>query len=107
MAARVAILLLLLSSPMALAQRDAPTASAAEMDQVQIDVFQRRMVADPTMMETIRSLQDDPAFQEILEDPEIAAALEAGNTTALMANPKVSALISHPKVRSLTEQLDR
>jgi len=103
------LVLLLLACPVVAprAQPVDPTPRAADMDKVQIGVMQRRMVADPAMMEKIRALQNDPAFLEVLEDPEIAAALEAGDTTALMANPKVSALIEHPTVRELTNSLDQ
>lgn len=97
----------MIAAPAALtrAQSERSSPPAAEMDKVHVDVFQRRMVADPTMMEKIRALQDDPVFEDVLADPEIADAISAGDTTALMANPKVSALVDHPTVRELTNRL--
>lgn len=88
------------------AQSIGSTPRAADMDKVHIDGFQRRMVADPALIEKIRALQNDPAIQDVLGDPEIAAALECGDTTASMANPKVGALIEHPTVCEITNKLD-
>lgn len=71
----------------------------------QVEALQDRMQSQPEMMDAIRALQSDPAFQDVLNDPEIAAALQSGNTAALLANPKINDLANHPTVRDLTNKL--
>jgi hypothetical protein len=71
----------------------------------QVEDLQDRIAAQPEMMEAIRGLQSDPAFQDLLNDPEITGALESGDVITLLTNPKIGNLLNHPVVRDLTKKL--
>ena len=71
----------------------------------QVEALQEHMEAQPEVMDTIRRLQSDPQFQDILNDPEIVKALESGDNAALLANPKINNLMNHPAVQDITKKL--
>jgi hypothetical protein len=70
-----------------------------------VGALQERMEARLDVMDAVRQLQSDPAFQDILGDPEIRKALESGDMAALLANPKINDLTSHPAVQDITRKL--
>ena len=77
----------------------------AEIQEKQVEALQDQIESQPDTMEAIRSLQSDPAFQDILNDPEITRALESGDMAALLANPKIGALVNHPIVQDVSKKL--
>ncbi len=70
-----------------------------------VGALQERMEARPDVMDALRQLRSDAAFQDVLDDPEIRKALESGDTAALLANPKINNLTSHPAVQDITRKL--
>ncbi len=69
--------------------------------------MQKKLMADPEIMNVILSLADDPQIQQVLADPAILQAVSAGNMDALVANPKFLKLMSHPKVLEITQKATR
>jgi hypothetical protein len=59
---------------------------------------------NPSAMNKIISLQNDPLMQQILGDANTMRAVHAGDLGALMNDPKVRALMNHPSVRELSGQ---
>lgn len=72
------------------------------MDPGQVRDIQHGMALDPNIFGKIRSLQDDPQVQAVLNDPEVVQAMRSGNYAALLANPGFMALLNHPEIRSIT-----
>jgi hypothetical protein len=67
--------------------------------------LEERMQADDEVMNKIRSLKDDPAFQSILEDPELLNAVNTGDVATLMANPKFLQLLQNPSVQDIQKKM--
>jgi len=80
-------------------------ATPPQKEETRVEALQERMEAQPEVMDTIRRLQSDPQFQDVLDDPEIVKALGSGDIAALLANPKVNNLINHPAVQDITKKL--
>jgi hypothetical protein len=66
-----------------------------------------KMLGDSDIMETIRVLQNDPDFQQILQDPEIMKAVQTGDFDALMNNPKFMKLLNKQAVQDINKKLAR
>jgi len=69
--------------------------------------LEERMQADDEVMNKIRSLKDDPAFQKVLEDPELMNAVNTGDVAALMANPKFLQLLQNPAVQDIQKKMSK
>jgi hypothetical protein len=82
-------------------------APASSPPEAGVRSLQERMESDPQIMETIRSLKDDPSFRQVLEDPEILKAMENGDMAALMASPKFMRLLDNSKVLDIKSKLDK
>lgn len=72
----------------------------------EVKSLQDRMMSDTEIMDMIRTLQNDPEFQKILEDPEVMKAVQAGDVTSLMANPKFMKLIENPTVKEIKKKVE-
>jgi hypothetical protein len=86
LAAAVGLGVMLLPLTGAAQSYDAPPDAANATQAEQVEALQERVQAQPETMEAIRKLQDDPAFQDVINDPDIAAALRSGDMAALLAN---------------------
>ncbi len=73
----------------------------------QLKSIQQKMTGDADIMSMVRSLQDDPDFQEILKDPEVIKAVQAGDIAALMANPKFMNLLNKQSVQQIKNKLSQ
>jgi hypothetical protein len=71
------------------------------------DDLQQALSQNPTAMNKIISLQNDPLMQQILSDESTMRAVQAGDLGALLNDPKVRALMNHPTVRELSDQYGR
>ena len=69
-----------------------------------IQQLQAQLSQDPSAMQQIMSLQNDPQIQAILNDPSIAKAIQDGDFMSLIGNPKVQALESNPHLQQLLQQ---
>jgi len=67
--------------------------------------LQNLMMGNPSIMNTILSLQDDPDFQAILQDSDIMAAIMSGNLNALMTNTTFMELLEHQQVKGIIEEV--
>lgn len=70
-----------------------------------IQAIQKTITENPELMNSIRSLQDDPEVQKAMQDPKIIEALNAGDIGALMANPKILELLNNPKVNEIQKKV--
>lgn len=64
-----------------------------------------KMMNDGEIMDMIRSLQNDPDFQRILQDPEIMKAVQAGDISALMANPQFMKLLNNQTLQKIRNKV--
>jgi hypothetical protein len=69
--------------------------------------LEERMQADDQVMNKIRSLKDDPAFQKVLEDPELMNAVNTGDVAALMADPRFLQLLQNPAVKDIQKKMEK
>ena len=69
-----------------------------------IQQLQAQLAQDPSAMQQIMSLQNDPQIQAVLNDPSIANAIQDGDFMSLIGNPKVQALESNPHLQQLLQQ---
>jgi hypothetical protein len=65
------------------------------------------MQGDEEVMNKIRSLKDDPAFQKVLEDPELMNAVNSGDVAALMADPRFLQLMQNPTVLDIQKKMSK
>ena len=71
----------------------------------QAQALQQKMMNDKEIMDKIRSLENDPEFQKILEDPEVMRAVNSGDVAALMANPQFLKLMNNRTVQEITNKV--
>ncbi len=71
-----------------------------------IEALKRAMQSNPSAMQSIGSLQNDPSFMAVLNDPAIMSAVNSGDINALTSNPKFMKLLSHPSVRSISDKVE-
>jgi len=71
----------------------------------QTQALQQKMMNDKEIMDKIRSLENDPEFQKILEDPEVMRAVNSGDVAALMANPQFLKLMNNRTVQEITNKV--
>ncbi len=81
----------------------APPASGAKKNDVA--GLQQKMKGDPQIMNLILSLQNDPAFQKLMQDPEIMAAIQKNDYSTLMSNPDFIKIMNNSTVRRITEKV--
>ena len=67
--------------------------------------LQSLLMGNSEAMNTILSLQNDPAFQAALQDSEIMGAVMSGDFSALINNPTFMKLLEHQKVQEITEEI--
>ena len=73
----------------------------------QVKSLENKMLGDSEIMDTIRTLQNDPDLQNILQDPEIMKAVQIGDIEALMRNPKFMKLLNKQAVQDINKKLAR
>ena len=71
----------------------------------QVKSLQDKMMDSGEIMELVRSLQNDPDFQNVLKDPEIMIAVQSGDIGALMANPQFMKLLNKQVVQQIKNNL--
>jgi hypothetical protein len=70
-----------------------------------LQALQKRMEGDSAVMDSVKSLQEDPDFQAILTDQEILRAITAGDLRSLENNQKLKNLLNKPTVREIEQKL--
>jgi len=73
----------------------------------EIKSLQKTMMNDQQIMNMIISLQNDPAFQEILKDPGIMDAVNSGDISTLMSNPKFMNLLKNITVQEIQKNINQ
>jgi len=73
----------------------------------QVKSLEDKMLGDSDIMDTIRTLQNDPDLQKILQDPEIMNAVQTGDIDALMRNPAFMKLLNKQAVQDINKKLTR
>ena len=81
----------------------APISSKA----VQVDALRRSLEQDPDVMGKLKTLQNNPLLDNILNDPTTMRAIQAGDFDSLMNNSKIKALMEHPTIREISQGADR
>jgi hypothetical protein len=75
-------------------------------DPAMIQSLQTEMQNNEQVMESIRSLQNDPVFQEAIKNPAIMNAIQANDIEALSSNPEFMKLLDHPMVKEIEYDMD-
>lgn len=70
-----------------------------------LQTLQQRMEGDAAIMDLVKSLQQDPDFQEILKDEEVVRAITSGDLSTLEHNKKILELTNKPGVRAIEQKL--
>ncbi len=71
----------------------------------QVTPMKERIMQDQTSMDLIRSLQNDPDMQALLNDPAIVRAVQAGDYGALLNNPALLKLLEKPQVKAIGKRM--
>ena len=67
--------------------------------------IQESIANDPQIMELIRTLQNDPAIEALIQDETIMDDLNAGNINGLMANPEFIKLFENPSIQQIQKEI--
>jgi len=70
-----------------------------------LDEMKGRMLQDDGTMDIIRSMQNDPEMQALLNNPEIMRAIQGGDIGALVNNPAFLKLLNNPRVREIEKRM--
>ena len=70
----------------------------------QIAQLQAQLAQNPSAMQQIMSLQNDPQIQAVLSDPTVAKAIQDGDFMSLLGNPKIQSLESNTHLQQLLQQ---
>ena len=85
-------------SPSTPLQTQPPTA-------VDLQKIQKSIANNKQIMSTIKSLQTNPAIQNILSNPALMRSIQAGDINALSTDPNIQKLMNNPKIKNITNQL--
>ena len=67
--------------------------------------LQKSITNDPQIMELIRTLQNDPAIEALLQDEAIIDAVSAGDINSLMANPEFIKIFENPSIQQIQKEI--
>jgi hypothetical protein len=81
------------------APREAPQASSNQS--VAVKSIQSAMTSDRGIMDSIRSLQNDPDMQAVLQDPEVMQAVQSFDLQSLANHPKIKRLMQNAEVKRI------
>jgi len=81
---------------------DAPGTVTPDME-----TLKGRMLNDEGTMALIRSLQNEPEMQAILNDPEFLRAIQAGDVSVLTSNPAFQKLLNNPRIREIENRVQQ
>jgi hypothetical protein len=85
----------------------APGTTTSQNNSSHVDSLRNEMLSDAEIMNAIRSLQNDPDVQKVLQDPEIMKAIRIGDIGTLMRNPKFMKLLDKQSIRDINNKLAR
>lgn len=87
-------------TPLAAASAPVPGDSAADLSAIQ-----ERIGRDPSLMQQVMALQQDPDLRAILSDRELTAQVVAGDLEQLKQDPRIRRLLDKPEIRALVGEL--
>lgn len=79
--------------------------SGMNLNGLNLQGLQDRITGNPDTMNIIKSLQNDPDIQKIIQDPELMQAINNGDISALITNPDFLKLLENPKIQGITQGL--
>jgi hypothetical protein len=85
----------------------APGTRSSQNINGRVDSLRSEMLSDTEIMTAIRTLQNDPDVQKILQDPEILKAVRMGDIGTLMRNPEFVKLLDKQSIRDINNKLAR
>ena len=85
----------------------APTPNAAtSTSSSAVQALQSSMTSDRGIMDSIRSLQNNPDMQAVLQDPEVMQAVQSFDLQALANHPKIKKLMQNAEVKRIQGKFD-
>lgn len=72
----------------------------------QMQQMQRTMMSDPSILEDIQELAEDPEFLKIIQDPEFMNAVQQKDVNKLENNPSANQLMKNPKMKNLIDKIN-
>lgn len=64
--------------------------------------MREKIVSNPSLMNSIMTLKNNPEVQDVLSDPELMRAIANGDLNALMHNEKIKRMMENPEIKSIT-----
>ena len=66
--------------------------------------LQQKMMSDPSLMNDVKNLAQDPSFLAIMNDPELMKAIMSMDVEKIRLNPKAMELMNNPKMQELMQK---
>ena len=82
-----------------------PMASTQQLHPGMIQNIQDSMMRDPSILEALYSLQNDPEMMRLLQDPELLMLIQKGDVKALQKHPSIKKLENNPQLKYIFKQL--
>lgn len=79
--------------------------SDTENTKEQLKALEKRILNDDEILTMLATLENDPAFKEIMEDPEIMRGVLSGDIPSLMSNPKFMKLLDNPTIQEIRSRI--
>lgn len=70
-----------------------------------VQALQKTIMSQPSLMEMIMALQNDPDIQTALQDSRVMNAVMSGNINALIDNPAFKKILGNPKVQAVSRKI--
>lgn len=80
----------------------APVAAAGVTD---LAAIQRQLLEDPTTLQAILALQNDPQLQSALADPAFAQRILSGDLAGLRTDPRFLRLMENPAIQDILKRV--
>ena len=83
----------------------APAGTTNDSIEKTMESLQKSIANDPQIMELIRTLQNDPHIEALIQDETIMDAVNAGDISSLMANPEFIKLFENPSIQQIQKEM--
>jgi hypothetical protein len=80
--------------------------AAAPIPPAQIDAYQKKIINDPVVMDSVKALATDPEVVEMLSDPELKSAILRQDLNYLQNNEKFRKFSDNPSVKRIAGRIE-
>lgn len=79
--------------------------AAVPIPAAQMDIYQKKIVNDPAVMDSVKALAQDPEVVEMLSDPELKSAVLRQDLNYLQNNEKFRKFSDNPSVKRIAGRI--